>query len=422
MIKFINGLVMTTDNFKNFLTLKEGKKTSTASQYATAIDRLSEHYSKHKGKRIDIYQLNDLNELNRIAELYGFLGKYFEFGDIGHGTYRAAIDALCRFKETPNTEYKSQIIIEPNQEIKIKLIGQLVKDYIKDIFSYCETQNPEELLRLMDKGYSKRVFKLSFPFCKELSLLTEKESKRFYNKDYLVNDKVVRVCSQWAFKSKVMVLDYLLSKKIITEEEFAHYQKVVQKKPQIRNISNNLKSTKDDHEVPIKKKILSDNVILKSRNIDEVFNHFNAKLSRQASLMSEQYKLFYSLERSMRDMISEVMTKEYGNDWWNEKVDSRVRESVIRKIKDEKGTLFTKQSERPIDYALFSELGYIMTYNWGLFSNKFIKDQKVLIRIMTDLNKLRIPIAHCNPFNEKEKNLFYLTVGYWFDILKKTEN
>jgi hypothetical protein len=99
-------------------------------------------------------------------------------------------------------------------------------------------------------------------------------------------------------------------------------------------------------------------------------------------------------------------------------VERWIQESVQKKIKDEQETLFTKQSDRSIDYATFSELGYIMTYNWDLFSRKFVKDRNVLIRIMQDLNKLRIPIAHCNPFNEKEKDLFYLTVGYWFDILR----
>ncbi len=408
---------MTSERFKKWLETVEGKKESTANQYATAIYKLSEHYSQHKGIRINIYQLNDLNELNRIAELYGSKGKYSDFGDIGHGTYRAAINALCRYTENPNIEFQSERIKEPNEGIEIKLIGELVKNNIKKILLYCETKDRDELFRLMDKEYSKRIFNIGYPFCKELSLLSEKELVRFWKTDYEVRNKNIRVCSQWVITSKDLFLNYLLSKRIITEQEFIHYQKIVQKKSQIRYIINNLKSTKDDHEVQKKKEIVRSNDILESRSIDEVFNHFNAKLSEQASLMSEHYKLFYSLERSIRDMISEVMTKEYGKDWWYEKVDRRVRESVIRKIKDEQGTLFTKQSERPIDYALFSELGYIMTYNWDLFSNKFMKDQKVLIRIMTDLNKLRIPIAHCNPFNKKEKELFYLTVGYWFDLL-----
>lgn len=225
---------MNIDNFRNFLTRKEGKKTSTASQYVTAIDKLSEHYSQHIGKKIDLYDLIDLIELKKIADLYGFNGKHFEFGDIGHGTNRAAINALCRFKENPIIVYQSEIIIEPNQDIIIKLIGELVKDHISKIFHYCETQDRDELFRLMDKGYSKRKFNIGYPFCKELSLLTEKESKRFYKLNYEVDDKIVRVCSQWVITSKDLFLDYLLSKRIITEQEFVHYQNIVQKKPSIK--------------------------------------------------------------------------------------------------------------------------------------------------------------------------------------------
>lgn len=408
---------MNPDNFKNFLIRAERKKNSTASQYATAIDKLSEHYSQHKGIRKDIYDITDLEELNSIAELYGLRGNYSEYGDIGHGTNRAAIKALCRYRSVPLNENQSKIP-EKESNSKIILIGQFVKDHIPKIFNYCQTQDKDELERLLNQNYTRKTFKLSFPFCKEKALLRDKESKRYYSKDYLVNDKIVRVCSQWTIASKDKVLNYLVAKNLISNEEFLYFQKAVQKKLSAGNIDMNIRKIMDENEDRKKDLLLKNPVHLESNNLDEVFAHFNDKLSEDADSMSKHYKMFYSLERSIRELISNVMSKEYGDNWWNEKVDSRVKESVTRKIKDEQGTLFTKQSERPIDYALFSELGYIMTYNWNLFSQKFNKDQKVLIRILTDLNKLRIPIAHCNSFDKKEKDLFNLTVGYWFEILK----
>jgi len=86
------------------------------------------------------------------------------------------------------------------------LIGKLVKEHISKIFDYCETQNPDELFNLMNKEYSKRVFNINFPFCKEIKLIEDDgEYVRFWKKDYQVRNKNLRVCSQWVIGSKVVI-------------------------------------------------------------------------------------------------------------------------------------------------------------------------------------------------------------------------
>lgn len=410
---------MKLENFKNWLQNFEFKKENTAIQYSSAINKLSEHYSQHKGIRIDLYGSNDLNELKKIAELYGLKGKYFEFGDIGHGTYRAAINALCRFRETPNIEYHSKIIKEPNQEIKIKLIGELVKDNIKKIFHYCETKDRDELFRLMDKEYSKKTFNIGYPFCKELSLLTEKELVRYWTNNYDIRNKTLRVCSQWIITSKDLFLDYLFSKRIITEQEFKHYQKIVQKKPYIKKSAPPIK-TDVEKELYKETGTTHQNIIIakEEKQNNYFLSQFDLELRNEAEEMSKHYKTFYCLETSIRKMIVNSMKEKYGNEWWVKKVDFNIREAVKKNMEWELDTVFSKRSKNNIDYTTFGQLRQIVKNNWIVFSKQF-RSQSAFNRLMIDLNQLRVPIAHCTPYNKKEVKRLELTVDDWFEIFKK---
>lgn len=71
----------------------------TVLAYSNAIIRLSEHLTINTGQRVNIYNLSvqSIDELERIMQLYSLGGKYSEFGDTSHGTYRNAMVAYVRF-------------------------------------------------------------------------------------------------------------------------------------------------------------------------------------------------------------------------------------------------------------------------------------------------------------------------------------
>ena len=131
---------------------------------------------------------------------------------------RAAIlkDKSLRIWKYPHSEYQS---IENN--IKI---GDLVKLHIKEIFLYCET-NPDELSKLMELEYSKKVFNINYFFCVEVRKIdtihpddkvTKKyESKRYLKNPYPVRGKTVRVTSQWFKESLELFEQYLREKEIL---------------------------------------------------------------------------------------------------------------------------------------------------------------------------------------------------------------
>jgi hypothetical protein len=76
----------------------------TVYAYSNAIRSLSEHLTQHTGQRVSIYNLSvqSIDELKRIRQLYSLRGRYSEFGNTAHGTYRNAMVAYVRFIESLN--------------------------------------------------------------------------------------------------------------------------------------------------------------------------------------------------------------------------------------------------------------------------------------------------------------------------------
>jgi transcription elongation GreA/GreB family factor len=76
----------------------------TVLAYSNAIIRLSEHLTERIGQRVNIYNLSiqSIGELERIKQLYSLLGKYSEFGNTAHGTYRNAMVAYVHFIKSLN--------------------------------------------------------------------------------------------------------------------------------------------------------------------------------------------------------------------------------------------------------------------------------------------------------------------------------
>jgi len=77
----------------------------------------------------------------------------------------------------------------------------------------------------------------------------------------------------------------------------------------------------------------------------------------------------------------------------------------------------TLRSENEIDFTTFGELGEIVRSNWASFDALF-SSEKAFTKIMTNLNVLRGPIAHCCPLSEDEVVRLRLSVKDWFRLME----
>lgn len=150
----------------------------------------------------------------------------------------------------------------------------------------------------------------------------------------------------------------------------------------------------------------------------DYYLQFDLNFRKEAKEMAKHYEVFYCLEKSIRRLVMELMEEEFGENWWDEKVDEETKKSVRKNIKREADFGFTMRSEENIDYTTFGELSQIVTKNWLAFENLFTRGVRSFQKIMTNLNQLRGPIAHCCPLADDEVMRLDLAVKDWFRLME----
>lgn len=145
------------------------------------------------------------------------------------------------------------------------------------------------------------------------------------------------------------------------------------------------------------------------------YPQFSRQVRAEAERMAKNYVLFYSLENSIRDLITDVLSEKYGVDWWTVTgvVPEVVSKSADSNQKKESGTGVTVRSDRMIDYTNFGELGEIIKANWDDFAS-ILRDRRAVERILANLNTLRASIAHCTALAPDEELRLHLSLRDWF--------
>lgn len=159
--------------------------------------------------------------------------------------------------------------------------------------------------------------------------------------------------------------------------------------------------------------LMSEPRTVKARKL-EGYDQFDGSIRNDASTMSEYYEIFYCLEVSIRQLIENILEDAEGAEWWtSERVPHEFRTYVEGIQNDESNTELTTRSDKSIDYLTFGQLGKLITNNFDVF-NAVLSSKRAVDRIMTQLNLLRNPIAHCGVLADDEKERLELTVRDWF--------
>jgi hypothetical protein len=155
---------------------------------------------------------------------------------------------------------------------------------------------------------------------------------------------------------------------------------------------------------------------------DQVYYpQIDASVRAEASEMSAYYEVFYSLEKSIRALVSDTIgTAEGTTEWWDAstRVPPQIKNDVQQRIQKEMDAGVTLRSDDALDYTTFGELSDIIISNWDIFGGVLFQSKKALQRVMANLNTLRNPIAHCTTLAEDEKLRLQLSVRDWFRLLE----
>jgi energy-converting hydrogenase A subunit M len=142
---------------------------------------------------------------------------------------------------------------------------------------------------------------------------------------------------------------------------------------------------------------------------------FESDILQEAQRMADFYAIYYSLENSIRRLISGRLSEKHGATWWKDKVPEGVRKEAEKKQKEELDTTMSIRSEDPLAYTNFGELITIFDANWVDFSDT-LRSQKAMQQILSQFNKIRNVVAHSCELNDDEIVRFKLLVKDWFRI------
>lgn len=142
-----------------------------------------------------------------------------------------------------------------------------------------------------------------------------------------------------------------------------------------------------------------------------------AAIRAEAAWMSKHYEVFYVLENSIRELVVSKMEDKYGDTWWDH-VSPAVKENVEKNRTREREAGVTMRSADHIDYTTFGELSQIIQDNWDdVFSDTF-NNKKAAAKVLSGLNMLRGPIAHCSPLAADEVKRLDLSIRDYFRLME----
>lgn len=149
------------------------------------------------------------------------------------------------------------------------------------------------------------------------------------------------------------------------------------------------------------------------------YPQFDSAVRAEAAQMAKHYEVFYSLEKSIRVLVSETIeAAEKTAEWWScVRVPGNIQFEVKSRIQKELDAGVTRRSSDELDYTTFGELSVIIISNWDIFGGLF-NSKKAVEKVMSSLNALRNPIAHCSPLAEDEQVRLQLTVRDWFRLME----
>jgi hypothetical protein len=158
--------------------------------------------------------------------------------------------------------------------------------------------------------------------------------------------------------------------------------------------------------------------LLKASTDEAYYPQIEQGIRAEAAAMAPHYEVFYALETTIRTLIGQTLEAQEGEKWWDsERIPEQIKTAAEALRQREIDTGMTPRSEDLLDYTNFGELSQIIEANWDLFGATF-SSVKAVKRVMSNLNTLRGPIAHCSPLAEDEIVRLQLSVRDWFRLME----
>lgn len=119
----------------------------------------------------------------------------------------------------------------------------------------------------------------------------------------------------------------------------------------------------------------------------------------EARDMAAIYPFLYVLENSIREVIERVMTRRYGDKWWDSKAGD-LKKAVNKRTSDEERNMWhQRRGARPIDYLDFAKLPILVEQVEKDFVPDIIPSIGWFKHFVDEVYKSRCVVCHMNPLD-----------------------
>lgn len=121
-----------------------------------------------------------------------------------------------------------------------------------------------------------------------------------------------------------------------------------------------------------------------------------------ADKMSQVYVTVAAFENSVRELVSDVLLDNFGEDWWNTKVQPSIKNDAEQRMEnEEKVRWHVKRGSNPLNYTMLGQLLSIILNNFDAFE-PFLHDKDWTKSIFDTIEKSRNVIMHSGTLSDRD--------------------
>ena len=148
---------------------------------------------------------------------------------------------------------------------------------------------------------------------------------------------------------------------------------------------------------------------------------------KESKEMANIYPYIYIMENSIRKVIDSVMSKEYGSNWWETKMNVGGLKGLKAKVSDHKNREERKRwhqrkGDKPIDYLDLKDLPIIVQQYRSNFK-PIIDDFHWFEQLVKEVYESRVVVCHMNPLDKNNIQSVTVKFNQWEKLInsKKEE-
>lgn len=140
---------------------------------------------------------------------------------------------------------------------------------------------------------------------------------------------------------------------------------------------------------------------------------FDDKFIKESNDNTESYQILYCLENDLREKIRECLSSEFN--WFDAPEFTHLKTQINERKNNESKTKILMRDDDDLVYMTLPELKDVILKKWNKFEeNGMFRSKQYIDRILTDINKCRIIIAHNSKLEEIDKSQLKLNLQYYY--------